>query len=178
MPPEIPIPPYIPEALKEKYIVMETERLKDVEVFEAWWKQLTEERQDKYQNLRIFSTDYPNGTRKEEPHPHHLRRCKLLLEIAERMITPDGKKIYPVAMSIHGEHPVIFFDLEEVNNHPGARNRDEMSCSDDRNDPNVWCDIDTTSYGFPVTGKGIMGYELQEIEWNEVDEWMKSLTIN
>lgn len=174
MPSEISIPDYIPDTLREKYVEMEKERLKDAEVFEAWWKQLDEKRQEKYQKLDLFASD-SGDTRKEKAHPYHLRRCKLLLEIVDRAVTPDGKKIYPVAMAIHGDSPVVFYDLEEANEATWKKNRDEISYTEQKDDRNIWSDVDTTDYGFPAERSGAMGFKLKAEEWKKVDEWMKGL---
>lgn len=173
---DIEVPDYIPEVLREKYISMESERLSDVKVFEAWWKQLDDKRREKYQNLQLFASDSP-GTRKEEAHPYHLRRCKLLLEIVDRAVSSDGERLYPVAMAIHGDNPVVFYDLTEKNERPWSKNRDEITYSEIKDDRNIWCDTDTTLYGFPAKKSDLMGYKLDDNEWEKIDEWMKKLVV-
>jgi len=144
-------------------------KIAEKESFDIWWNKITQERRDLYSELRVFSSDY---NRKE----FVLMECRFLLELMNSIIGTDGRKILPVGLAIHGEHPVVYFQADGHETKLGAENFNEMTHikPDKRHEIDIfYCDVDTSEYGVKARPAGIWKFEIESEYAQEKIKWMQ-----
>lgn len=127
-------------------------RKRRAEIVKIWWDNLSDEKRDEYEEIRIIGSD------EEFSKELHLWKCRRLLMLSDKLVNKKGVSACVVkGVAIHGVVPVILVQMEgmETPRHENMNHVEEFSKEVDPHleQTKYEASFDTAPFGIPAKQK-------------------------